>query len=180
MDLRDSIKTNIKTEQQVKEEMEKAELERIQKIKNSTIHSFQNHILGTSKEGVRGNCINGTYIIASLINSIPEVKTDGSIYFKKHKKLFPSIYHKAPVYCQTWKFNVYSPDMMIKINSITEYAQKEHINISFGVIKNSDTIPLKIDPSAFPCIKITGGPSFLLYSLRPNELSLCVHYSLTI
>lgn len=169
MDLRDSIKTNMKTEQQVKEEKEKAELERIQKLKDFTIHSFQNHIIETSKKGVKGNRIKGTYHLP-----IPVSSNNSS--GEKQKTLFSStIYY-------TWFFKIDS-DTIIKLNEIKSYAEKENIAI-FIEITASDrsykpTQIEKIDSSKFPFIRIKGKPwgSPYLYS---GDVNLCVHYNIEI
>lgn len=142
MSIRDDVKANMKTEEQVLKEKLRAEEKRIEMIKNRHLEGFKNAIISESKKGIKGNVITGNYVLSRLGTDYLHGKRTGIMFLKR----------------TLWKFKVNeSQDAKIGFDAITKYALEENIAIKIDLVLDDEIYEYRkfeTDYSAFPWISI--------------------------
>lgn len=164
MSLREAIKNNMRTEQEVAEEKAKKQAARIQLLKQNAIDDFKREIINKSHEGVKGNVIKGAYNLGHL----PRKKIPGK------KGLFSKN--------TSWDFFVDAhSEIMIKLTAIQEYALQEQINISIEILPVSKFFHCKINFDKFPKISVKETIyEVFCHDLFTSDLKLVIHYSVSL
>ena len=174
MALRDDIKTNMKTIQEVEIERSQEESQRIQKIKDYAVRDFKAEIIKKSQEGVSNNLLKGTFDFGRLVN--PYRCKDTVIGHQKR-----ILFSKYTV----WNYRVdMTTDEMIRFSAIQKYADDENITLSLEITPLLRELrQIEFDASSFP--KITATAQGVHYGGGLNELEisnlrLLIHYSLVL
>ena len=174
MSLRDDIRTNMKTTQEVEIERDEKERQRIQQLKDFAIRDFKSKIIQKSQAGVNGNFLNGTFDFGRFVNP-----------YKCKDKIIG--HHKRTLFskCTVWNYCIdMTTDEMVQFSAIKKYADEEKITLSLEITPLfREHRKLDFDVSNFPKITVTadgvhyGG---CLNELEIASLKLLIHYSLVL
>lgn len=173
MSIRDDIKANMKTEEQILKEKANEEALRKQQIKTIAINNFKTAIIEECQKGVKGNIINGTYELR-----YPNIKSR-NYYIKGYRMGFFKKY-------TLWQFIIDdSSDDLIRLDAIKQYATEENISVDVSLEYSSvsSNRKLKVDITKLPEVSVTWDGQLKSYS--DDEICLMdfyfvVHYSFSI
>ena len=178
MSIRDDVKANMKTEEQIlqekaEEEAERKKIESVRKqhIQTDAIENFKNAIIEESKKGVKGNIINGKYLLPDY-GIVPKSRN----YYVKGYRM--GLFKKYTL----WQFTLDdSSTTLICLDAINQYASKE--NISIDVTLKNDYRQLKVDITKLPEISATCKgyvDSSLDNEIYLNQYRFVVYYSFSV
>ena len=172
MSLREDIKVNMKTEQEVCSENAEKRAKYILMVQDSIIREFKQAIIEQAKAGVKGNELKGTFDFGRMV--APYKGLDGPVG-KAKCVLFSKYYELKYVLDET-------STEMIKFNAIKKYAVDEKIVISLEIVpmfNGNEGTPI-FDTSDFPKITAKYLKKRYYFSTKLGDYKLLIHYSVNV